>query len=46
MANYKHQEPCLIVRGMLLMHTVFVDGAKVVDAGRMTTIDEDTFHAR
>jgi len=28
------------------MHTVFVDGAKVVDAGRMTTIDEDTFHAR
>ena len=27
------------------VHTVFVDGAKVVDAGRMTTIDEDTFYA-
>lgn len=23
------------------VHTVFVDGAKVVDAGRMTTVDED-----
>ncbi|MCY4663115.1 MAG: amidohydrolase family protein, partial [Acidimicrobiaceae bacterium] len=28
------------------VHTVFVDGAKVVDAGRMTTVDEDTFYAR
>jgi cytosine/adenosine deaminase-related metal-dependent hydrolase len=28
------------------VHTVFVDGAKVVDAGRMTTIDEETFYAR
>ena len=28
------------------VHTVFVDGTKVVDAGRMTTIDEDTFYGR
>ena len=28
------------------VHTVFVDGAKVVEAGRMTTIDEDTFYDR
>jgi len=28
------------------MHTVFVDGVKVVDAGRMTIIDEDTFYGR
>ena len=28
------------------VHTVFVDGAKLVDAGRMTTIDEDTFYDR
>jgi len=27
------------------MHTVFVDGAKVVDAGRMTTIDEERLWA-
>lgn len=26
------------------VHTVFVDGAKVVEAGRMTTIDEDDFY--
>ena len=25
---------------------MFVDGVKVVAAGRMTTIDEDTFYAR
>ncbi len=28
------------------VHMVFVDGKKVVDAGRMTTIDEDTFYNR
>ncbi len=28
------------------VHTVFVDGAKLVDDGRMTTIDEETFYAR
>ncbi len=27
------------------VHTVFVDGVKVVDAGRMTTIDEDRLYA-
>ena len=27
------------------VHTVFVDGRKVVDAGRMTTIDEDRLYA-
>jgi cytosine/adenosine deaminase-related metal-dependent hydrolase len=27
------------------VHTVFVDGARVVDAGRMTTIDEDALYA-
>jgi cytosine/adenosine deaminase-related metal-dependent hydrolase len=28
------------------VHTVFVDGKKVVEAGRMTTIDEDRFWAQ
>ncbi len=28
------------------VHTVFVDGAKVVEAGRMTTVDEETFYQR
>jgi cytosine/adenosine deaminase-related metal-dependent hydrolase len=28
------------------VHTVFVDGKKVVEAGRMTTIDEEGFFAR
>jgi 5-methylthioadenosine/S-adenosylhomocysteine deaminase len=28
------------------VHTVFVDGKLVVEAGRMTTIDEDTFYSR
>lgn len=28
------------------VHTVFVDGQKVVEAGQMTTIDEGTFYAR
>jgi 5-methylthioadenosine/S-adenosylhomocysteine deaminase len=28
------------------VHTVFVDGAKVVDDGRMTTIDETDFYSR
>ena len=28
------------------VHTVFVDGAKVVEEGRMTTIDEETFYGR
>ncbi|MDE0614593.1 MAG: amidohydrolase family protein [bacterium] len=28
------------------VHTVFVDGQMVVEAGRMTTIDEDTFYTR
>ena len=28
------------------VHTVFVDGAKVVDSGRMTTVDEETLYAR
>jgi len=27
------------------VHTVFVDGVKVVDAGRMTTIDEEALYA-
>lgn len=28
------------------VHTVFVDGKKVVEDGRMTTIDEDSFYGR
>ncbi len=28
------------------VHTVFVDGVRVVDAGRMTTIDEDSLYDR
>ncbi|MDZ7733240.1 MAG: amidohydrolase family protein, partial [Acidimicrobiia bacterium] len=28
------------------VHTVFVDGAKVVDGGRLTTVDEATLYAR
>jgi 5-methylthioadenosine/S-adenosylhomocysteine deaminase len=51
-ANRPEWRPLLNVVNQLVwsadgrgVHTVFVDGRKVVDAGRMTTLDEDRLYA-